>query len=343
MKKLFYFFALTALFLVVTVSCQDKVPVTEIKLDKSTALLAMGGTTTLTANVIPLSATNKDITWSSSNDKIATVTDNSTVVVYATGLVTGKAAGTATITATSKSGNYTVTCVVTVIDAEPEMVLVEGGTFTMGCTDGECRSDGREEPAHQVTVSTFKMAKYPVTQQQWEAIMGKNPSTYSGDGNLPVETVSWNDIQQFIQKLNALTGKNYRLPTEAEWEYAARGGYKSKGYKFSGSDDVATVAWYVANSKNRTHPVGTKEPNELGIYDMSGNVWEFCSDWAGYYTATPKIDPQGPDEPMIDDLFKVVRGGTFELDLPFCRVSARAFTTTLDIPFYQNGFRLVHP
>jgi len=338
MKKLFLFIIIALL-----ISCQDKIQVIGVKLDKSSAQLAIGATTTLRADLIPLSATNKGIIWSSSDNNIATVTDNSTVAAYATGLVTGKAVGTVTITATSKNGNYTATCVVRVVNLEFELVRVEGGTFTMGCTDGDCRSDGREEPAHQVTVSTFNIAKYPVTQRQWEAIMGYNPSTFRGDINLPVETVSWDDVQAFIQKLNALTGKNYRLPTEAEWEYAARGGNKSEGYKFSGSNDVNEVAWHVGNSNNRTHPVGLKKTNELGIYDMSGNVFELCSDWAGYYTDTPQIDPPGPDYPMIDGRFKVTRGGCFSNDWLICRVSARGFSWSLDEIYYDTSFRLLLP
>jgi len=175
-----------------------------------------------------------------------------------------------------------------------EMVFVEGGTFMMGCTKeqgSDCWDD--EKPAHQVTLSSYYIGKYEVTQAQWVAVMGKNPSTFKGD-QLPVNKVNWNDAQEFIRRLNSLTGKQYRLPTEAEWEFAARGGNNSRGYKYSGSNTVGDVAWYAENSRRSTHPVGTKQPNELGIYDMSGNVSEWCNDWYGDYTDSPQTDPKGP-------------------------------------------------
>ncbi len=185
-----------------------------------------------------------------------------------------------------------------------EMVLVKGGTFQMGSNDG----DSNEKPIHEVSVDDFYLSKYEVTQKQWVAIMGNNPSYFKGD-NLPVESVSWNDVQQFIRKLNTKTGVSFRLPTEAEWEYAARGGNKSKGYKYSGSDNVGSVAWYSGNSNNKTHPVGTKQPNELGLYDMSGNVWEWCADWYGgdYYSKSPYENPTGP----ATGASRVNRGGSW--------------------------------
>ena len=181
-----------------------------------------------------------------------------------------------------------------------DMVYVEGGTFTMGATS-EQGSDVKdnEKPAHSVTLSSYYIGKYEVTQKQWVEIMGSNPSHFEGD-NLPVEMVSWNDVQVFLRRLNAKTGKRYRLPTEAEWEYAARGGNRSRGYKYSGSNDIGTVAWY----DNSTHPVGSKLPNELGIYDMTGNVKEFCSDRYGDYSSTAQTNPQGPAAGTI----RVVRG-----------------------------------
>jgi len=152
------------------------------------------------------------------------------------------------------------------------MVFVEGGTFMMGATS-EQESDAFdwEKPAHRVTLSDFYIGKYEVTQAQWKAVMGSNPSYFKGD-NLPVERVSWGDCQEFIRKLNERTGLTFRLPTEAEWDYAARGGNRSRGYKYSGSDDPDEVAWYWDNSGIKTHPVGQKRANELGLYDMSGNV-----------------------------------------------------------------------
>jgi formylglycine-generating enzyme required for sulfatase activity len=191
---------------------------------------------------------------------------------------------------------------------EIEMVLVKGGTFTMGCT-AEQGSDcfDWEKPAHKVTLSDFYIGKYEVTQAQWIAVMGSNPSRFSDCENCPVEWVSWEDVQDFIQKLNTKTGLNYRLPTEAEWEYAARGGAQSWGYKYSGSNNVDEVAWFSDNSGKKTHPVGTKKANELGIYDMSGNVWEWCYDWYGYYSSEAKTNPKGASSASL----RVLRGGSW--------------------------------
>ena len=201
------------------------------------------------------------------------------------------------------------------------MVAVEGGTFTMGATS-EQGSDANEDekPAHEVTLSDYYIGQTEVTQALWEAVMGSNPSNHKGD-NLPVENVSWNDCQVFIQKLNQLTGKQFRLPTEAEWEYAARGGRKSRGYKYAGSNDIGSVAWYWDNSGNGTHPVATKQANELGVYDMSGNVWEWCSDWYGDYQSSSQSDPQGPSSGFI----RVDRGGSYYDDARRCRVSLRDY------------------
>lgn len=217
----------------------------------------------------------------------------------------------------SEFGNFTERVAGITID----MVAVQGGTYNMGCT-GEQGSDcyDSEKPAHRVTVSDFYMGKYEVTQAQWKAVMGSNPSYFKGD-NLPVENVSWNDAQEFIRKLNQLTGKKYRLPTEAEWEYAARGGLQSKGYKYSGSNSLGSVGWYTDNSGSKTHPVGGKAPNELGIYDMSGNVWEWCSDrWHGNYDGAPA---DGSSWESGSSSFRVHRGGGWSGYARFCRVSSR--------------------
>ena len=216
-----------------------------------------------------------------------------------------------------------------------EMVFVEGGTFTMGAT-AEQESDAYdfESPTHSVTLSSYYIGKYEVTQAQWRAVMGSNPSLFAGD-NLPVEQVSWNDIQEFITKLNQQTGKTFRLPTEAEWEYAARGGNKSKGYKYSGSNTVDDVAWYNNNSSNTTHPVGQKAPNELGIYDMSGNVWEWCQDWYGSYSSDSQTNPTGPNSGSG----RVLRGSSLLGDVVSCRISYRIFIDPDSRYIY--GFRLV--
>ena len=216
-----------------------------------------------------------------------------------------------------------------------EMVFVEGGTFMMGAT-AEQESDAYdfESPTHSVTLSSYYIGKYEVTQAQWRAVMGSNPSLFAGD-NLPVEQVSWNDIQEFITKLNQQTGKTFRLPTEAEWEYAARGGNKSKGYKYSGSNTVDDVAWYGNNSSNTTHPVGQKAPNELGIYDMSGNVWEWCQDWYGSYSSDSQTNPTGPNSGSG----RVLRGSSLLGDVVSCRISYRIFIDPDSRYIY--GFRLV--
>ena len=197
-----------------------------------------------------------------------------------------------------------------------DMVLVKGGTFTMGATSEQDSISDDEKPVHLVTLSDYRIGKTEVTQELWEAVMGSNPSMFKGD-NLPVERVSWNDCQEFIKKLNSLTGLNFRLPTEAEWEYAARGGNKSKGYRFSGSNDIGSVAWYRDNSLSQTHQVATKSPNELGLYNMSGNVWEWCSDRYGNYSSGSQTNPKGPSS-------CVFRGGSWISSAGGCRVSYRS-------------------
>ena len=218
-----------------------------------------------------------------------------------------------------------------------EMIAVEGGTFTMGATD-EQASDAYsdEKPTHQVTLSSYYIGKTEVTQELWQAVMGSNPSGFSG-ANLPVEKVSWEDCQIFIAILNELTGKYFRLPTEAEWEYAARGGSKSQGYKYSGSNTVDDVAWYPSNSSSKTHPVATKAPNELGIYDMSGNVLEWCSDWysSSYYSSSSQYNPTGP----ASGSRRVYRGGSWGSSARLCRVSYRDYNGP-SYRFYNLGLRL---
>ena len=215
------------------------------------------------------------------------------------------------------------------------MVYVSGGTFTMGATS-EQGSDAYndEKPTHSVTLSSFYLCKYEVTQALWQAVMDENPSNLKGD-NLPVEEVSWDDCQTFITRLNSLSGRKYRLPTEAEWEYAARGGNRSRGYKYSGSNVLSGVAWYKDNSGGKTHPVGTKSPNELGLYDMSGNVYEWCSDRYGTYSSSSQTNPAGSS----DGSSRLFRGGSWNSVPRHCRSSFR-YDNTPEASGYTFGLRL---
>ena len=217
-----------------------------------------------------------------------------------------------------------------------EMVRVEAGTFTMGTKKEMMKPWDDENPAHQVTLTNdYYIGKYEVTQALWQAVMGNNPSYFKGD-NLPVEQVSWNDCQEFISKLNRITGKTFRLPTEAEWEYAARGGKKGRGYQYSGSNKLSDVAWYYKNSKKKTHPVGLKQANELGIYDMSGNVWEWCQDLYGRYDSSSQVNPTGANSGSSC----VLRGSCWYEYAWICRLSFRNSKTPV---FHDStlGFRLV--
>ena len=215
---------------------------------------------------------------------------------------------------------------------EYPMVYVSGGSFDMGGT-----SEQEEKPVHRVTLSSYSIGKYEVTQELWEAIMGSNPSRFKGSRR-PVGNVSWNDCHEFIRKLNDLTGASFRLPTEADWEFAARGGNSSRGYKYSGSDTIGDVAWYGDNSGHEPHTVGGKSANELGLYDMSGNVWEWCSDWYGEYSSSSQTNPKGPGSGS----FRVYRGGDNSYFYAgFCRVSHRG----RDTPVHSSsgiGLRLCH-
>ena len=204
------------------------------------------------------------------------------------------------------------------------MVYVEGGTFMMGATS-EQGNDAydNEKPAHRVTVSSFSIGKYEVTQEEWEAVMGSGSIPYKDRGEmLPVESFSWNECQSFIQKLNSITGKNFRMPTEAEWEFAARGGNKSMGYKYSGSNTLSDVGWTPESpGKAGRRAVGLLDPNELGLYDMSGNLSEWCSDWYGSYESGTQMNPSGPSSGSE----RVIRGGCFALPDGHWRVSARDY------------------
>jgi formylglycine-generating enzyme required for sulfatase activity len=225
------------------------------------------------------------------------------------------------------------------VDAEIEMIFVQGGLFTMGCTReqrGDCESD--EKPPHQVLLNDFYISKYEVTQAIWKEVMGTNPSKFNGCDSCPVENVTWSEVQVFIRKFNAQTGKNYRLPTEAEWEYAARGGVHCRDNKYSGSNNIREVAWYGSNSNGTTHPVGTKKANELGIYDMSGNVWELCQDWYGNYSVLQNHNPHGAG----GGYYRVMRGGGWDGSSFYCRVANRGNSKPNE-RHDSVGFRLVLP
>lgn len=291
---------------------------------------------------------SSDKTWCSVSPTNGSGKGNVTVTVQVN---TSTSARTATISI--KSGSTTKTLTVkqngatnpsskdrefTIGNVKFKMISVEGGTFTMGGTSEQgSDADDSERPTHKVTLSSYYIGETEVTQALWQAVMGSNPSSQKGS-NRPVEKVSWNDCQEFLKKLNAKTGQNFRLPTEAEWEYAARGGKKSKGYKYSGSNKIDNVAWYNYNSSYRTHDVATKQANELGIYDMSGNVWEWCSDWWLYnsYTSSAQTNPKGP----TSGTSRVLRGGHFSHEATTCRNSARSY----NLPTKGNeciGFRIV--
>ena len=219
-----------------------------------------------------------------------------------------------------------------------DMVRVEAGTFTMGATPEMENPRDDEKPAHQVTLTNdYYIGKYEVTQALWQAVMGNNPSYFKGD-NLPVGNVSWNDCQDFLIKINSITGKKFRFPTEAEWEYAARGGKKSRGYQYSGSNNLSDVAWYIDNKGSGPHAVGSKQANELGIYDMSGNVLEWCQDWFGDYNSSSRVNPTGVNSGSSC----VLRGGAWLINAMYCRSSFRCHYT----PNHRDhflGLRVVLP
>ncbi|MDR0763431.1 MAG: formylglycine-generating enzyme family protein [Bacteroidales bacterium] len=221
-----------------------------------------------------------------------------------------------------------------------EMVFVRGGSFMMGCTKTPSGGCLENETPHRVYIDDFYIGKYEVTQQQWLAVMGKNLSSYKGDGNLlkPVEMVSWVDCRIFVEKLSIITGRCYRLPTEAEWEYAARGGRDGTNLFYSGSDNIEDVAWYDDNntSPSGTKEVGKKSPNELGLYDMSGNVWEWCLDMRGDYSIWDTVNPRGA---CSGD--RVIRGGYYAADPFSMRVSFRSSSGPSHYARNDTGLRLV--
>jgi formylglycine-generating enzyme required for sulfatase activity len=215
-----------------------------------------------------------------------------------------------------------------------EFVSIPAGKFMMGCSPGDNECLGAENPRHEVAISrSFEMGKYEVTQEQWKTVMGSNPSLIKGEARLPVENVNWNDVQKFISKLNALNdGYRYRLPTEAEWEYAARSGATGLYY-----GDLDAIGWHNGNSGDETHPVGQKQPNGFGLYDMIGNIWEWCSDWydEDFYKSSPAIDPKGPPTGS----HKMIRGGSCFDDTRVARTSLR-FGFVVYFRHNSIGFRL---
>ena len=297
-----------------------------IALSQSNVTMSPGSTITLTAVVYPSSTTNKTVTWRSSDASVATVNN---------GVVKALATGECNIIATCQ--NVQATCHVTVKEEDTSentftvngvtftMVPVEGDTFLMGTPATQTGSGTNERPQHFVTLSDYKIGQTEVTQELWVAVMGSNPSAFPGDLQRPVDDVSWEMCKEFIDSLNKLTGKNFRFPTEAEWEFAAKGGKYSTGKIFAGSDTPAPVAWYSTNSGSQTQPVAQKAANELGLYDMSGNVCEWCSDWYvsyEWYTSnyTQPIDnPTGPETGS----YKMLRGGSWFEVAKYCRSGYR--------------------
>ena len=219
------------------------------------------------------------------------------------------------------------------------MILVEAGSFTMGSDSSLARK--REQPAHQVSLDSFYISRYELTQDIFEQIMGWNNSYFACD-KCAVNNISWFNMQLFIERLNKATGREFSLPTEAQWAYAAKGGNKSKGYQYSGSNDISDIAWFAGNANNKSHPVGLKKPNELGLYDMTGNLWEFCLDDMSRkaYSRTKNHNPfQGDINNLERKAMKVIRGGGYEFsakeNLVFMRDGATNNVRMADI-----GFRL---
>ena len=252
---------------------------------------------------------------------------------YATNSVGTAYGETKTFTTT-----FTAERIITANGVSFTMKAVAGGSFKMGATgDLENDADNDELPAHDVALNNFYMGETEVTQALWQAVMGNNPSKFQGD-DLPVERVSREDCDTFVARLNKITGLTFRLPTEAEWEYAARGGSQSQGFVHSGSNTLDDVAWHKKNSGGKTHPVKTKQPNELGIYDMSGNVWEWCFDWYEEYSEDSRNNPAGPE--MGEN--HTFRGGCWKSETKRCRVSFRNQDRTIKTGTSEClGLRLV--
>ena len=265
-----------------------------------------------------------------------TISEGQTASISGSLTSTASTSGTNVLSSSSSSPSGNTITIPVKNGISIEMVKVEAGSFNMGATPEMQAPYEVEKPVHRVTLTNnYYIGKYEVTQALWQAVMGSNPSYFKGD-DLPVEQVSWNDCQDFISKLNAMTGKRFRLPSEAEWEYAARDGKKSRGYQYSGSNTLGDVAWYEGNSGSKTHAVGTKQPNELGIYDMTGNVYEWCQDWYGSYSSSPQTNPIG----AVSGSSRVDRGGSWFFTAKHCRSSYR-FNLTPGYRLNFLGLRLV--
>ena len=220
-----------------------------------------------------------------------------------------------------------------------EMVSLPAGQFLMGSADSDPDASNDEKPQHQVQVNSFAIGKYPVTQAQYQAAMGTNPCHFSNNPQNPVENVSWDDAQAFCQKLSQITEKTYRLPTEAEWEYACRAGTTTRYYFGDDANQLGDYAWYKANSQQTTHPVGQKKPNAWGLYDMSGNVWEWCEDdWHDSYAGAPDDGSAWLDN---DNDYPIVRGGSWGSNPYLCRSAIRGNYYHRDNRIVNYGFRVV--
>lgn len=293
----------------------------QLKVNESASIYVLGGSGSYTLqNSKPTVA---KATLEGTNMQIKALTKGSATITVIDNTTKEKVTLTVNITAgedddnplTSRTGNPIFDKLIA------NMVYVGGGTFDMGATpEQELFAEDNERPVHKVTLSSFYICKYEVTQDLWEEVMGENPSRTKGS-NLPLENVSWKDCRAFIKTLNAKTGMNFRMPTEAEWEYAARGGRKTYYNKYAGGVKIDKLAWYVENSERKTHEVGLLAPNELGLYDMSGNVWEWCQDFYGNYSAENQNNPTG----LTDGSYNVARGGSCSHEANFCRVSFRGF------------------
>ena len=314
-------------------------PSTVLRVDRNDVELNVGDRTSI---VITSGSGNYSI-HNSNEIALWASLDNGTVALE--GLKGGDAVVTLTDITTKQSTEITVSVLgdeepvqtetFTVNGVSFTMVAVEGGTFMMGASESDPDVFDGERPQHQVTLSSYSIGQTEVTQELWKAVMGDNPSSFTGSANLPVEQVSWYDCQEFITKLNKLTGRTFSLPTDAEWEFAARGGNRSKGYKYSGSNNIDNVAWYKDNSGNKTNVVATKSPNELGLYDMSGNVWEWCHDFYSKYSDEAQTNPIG----NIPNDQRGMHGGSWNFNSSFCRVCHRN-RDVADHTASHLGFRL---